>query len=77
MALRIELSAHTQHALPGDNDLFGLFFDWQRANQCRNFFGCLPLSQLPETFLTSPDACMNDFEEQLPRPGVENENSAV
>ena len=35
------------------------------------------LGQLPKTLLTSPHACVNDFEEQLSRSGVENENSAV
>jgi hypothetical protein len=77
MILRVKFSAHTQHALPGDDDLFGLFFDWQRTDQCCNFFGCLPLSQLPKTLLTSPHACVNDFEEQLPRSGVENEDGTV
>ncbi len=35
-----------QHAFPGDDDLLGLFFHWQRTDQGSHFLGCLPLSQL-------------------------------
>lgn len=35
-----------KHSLSRDNDLFGLFFDWQWTNQSCNFLGCLPLRQL-------------------------------
>ena len=44
-----------QHALSGDNDLFGLLFHGQGSNEGGDFFGSLPLGQLAETFLTGPD----------------------
>ena len=67
----------TQHALSSDDDLLRLFFDRQGTDQCCNLFGRLPLRELPKTLLTSPHARVNNLEEQLPRPRIEDENSAV
>ena len=66
-----------QHALPCDNDLLRLFFNRQRSDQCGNFFGSLPLRKLSETLLTSPDAGVDNLQEQLPRAGVEDEDGSV
>lgn len=35
-----------QHALPGDNDLFGLLLHREGTNQSSHLLSCLPLSQL-------------------------------
>lgn len=32
---------------------------------------------LSQTFLSSPHRCVNDLEEQLASPGVEDENSSI
>ena len=66
-----------KHALAGDDDLLRLLFDRERTNQCGHFFGSLPLGELPKTFLTSPDTGVNDFEEELSRAWVEDEDSTV
>ena len=66
-----------QHALARDDDLFRLLFDRQRTHQSGDFFGGLPLRELTETFLSSPDARMDDFEEKLARPRVEDEDGTV
>ena len=69
--------AHTQHALPRDDDLLGLLFDGQGANQGGDFFGGLPLCQLSETLLPRPYARVNDLEEKLSRSRVEDEDGTV
>ena len=66
-----------KHTLSGDNDLLGLFFHGQRTNEGSYFFGCLPLGQLTETLLTSPDAGVNDFQEELTCSWVEYEDRTV
>ena len=66
-----------QHALAGDDDLLGLLFDGQGANQGGNFFGGLPLCQLSETLLPRPYARVNDLEEKLSRSRVEDEDGTV
>jgi hypothetical protein len=38
-----------QHALPGHNDLLGLFLHRQGPNQGGHFFCCLPLGKLQKT----------------------------
>jgi hypothetical protein len=66
-----------QHSLAGDNQLLGLFFDGEGTNQSSDFFSSLPLGQLSKTLLTSPDRGMNNLQEQLSSPGVEDENGTV
>ena len=66
-----------KHALAGDDDLLRLLFDRERTNQCGHFFGSLPLGELPKTLLSGPNACVDDFEEQLSRPRVEDKDGAV
>ena len=66
-----------QHALARDDDLFRLLFDRQRTHQSGDFFGGLPLRELTKTFLSGPDARMNDLEEKLARPRVEDEDGTV
>jgi hypothetical protein len=77
LTLGAENNPRTQHALSSDNDLLRLFFDRQGTDQCCNLFGCLPLCELAEPLLTSPYARVNDLEEQLPRPRIEDKNSTV
>ena len=66
-----------QHALACVDDLLRLLFDWQRTNQGCHFFRSFPLRQLPKTLLSGPDARMNDLEEELTRPRIEDEDCAV
>ena len=47
------------------------------TNQCCHFFGHLPLRKLSKTLLTSTYACVNNLEEQLPKPRDEDENCTV
>ena len=46
-------------------------------NQGSHFFGGLPFGQLTKTFLTGPDTCVDNFEEQLTSSRVENENGTI
>lgn len=71
------LYALTQHALTRHDDLLWLFLHGQRTDQSGNFFGRLPFRQLTQTLLSGPHACVNDLQEQLARPRVENENGSV
>ena len=66
-----------EHTFSRHDDLFRLLFDRERANQGRDFFCCLPLGQLRETFLPSPHARVNDLQKELTGARVEDENSAV
>ena len=66
-----------QHALPRNNDLLRLLFNRQRPDEGSHFLSSLPLRQLSKTFLTSPDARVDDLQEELPEARVENEDSAV
>ena len=38
---------------------------------------CLPLGQLAQTLLASPHAGVDDFQEELTGPGVEDEDGAI
>jgi len=67
----------TKHALTGNNDLFGLFFNGKRANKGSNFFSSFPLGQLTKTFLTGPDAGVNYLQKQLTRARVEDKYSTI
>ena len=69
--------AHTQHALPRDDDLLGLLLNRQRTHQRSNFLSGLPFRQLTKTLLTRPDTRVNDLEEELARARVEDEDGAV
>mmetsp|Transcript_19228 Transcript_19228/g.59304 ORF Transcript_19228/g.59304 Transcript_19228/m.59304 type:complete len:391 (-) Transcript_19228:3185-4357(-) len=66
-----------QHPLSRHDDLLGLLLDGQRPNQRRHFFGRLPLGQLPESLLAGPDRRVNDLQEQLASPRIEDEDAAV
>lgn len=66
-----------QHAFPCHNDLFGLIFYRQTSYQRCNFFGSLPFSQLPKTFLPRPDTCMDDLQKELSGFGIKDEDCAV
>ena len=44
---------------------------------CCYFFCSLPLSKLTQTFLTSPNTGVNDLQEQLTGPWVEDENGPI
>ena len=61
----------------GDDQLFRLFFHWKRSNQRRHFFRRLPFGQLTKTFLASPDAGVDDLQEQLTSSRIEDEDRAV
>jgi len=66
-----------EHALSGDDDLLGLFFNWKASDECSNLLGSFPLSELTETLLPSPDRSMDDLQEELACTRVEYENSSV
>ena len=66
-----------QHALPRDDDLLRLLLDRQRTHKSRHFFGRLPLRQLSKTLLPCPDARVNDLQEELTGPRVEDEDGTV
>ena len=66
-----------QHALPGDDDLLGLFLHWEGSNERRHLFRRFPLGQLTQTFLSCPNRSVDNLEEKLTRPRVEDENGSV
>ena len=66
-----------QHALPGDDDLLGLFLHGEGSNECRHLFRRFPLGQLTQTFLSCPNRSVDNLEEKLTRPWVEDENGSV
>ena len=66
-----------QHALSSDDNLLRLLFHWKGSNESSNLFGRLPFGELSETLLTSPNARVDDLEEELPRPRVEDEDGTV
>lgn len=66
-----------KHTLPGDDNLLGSFLWRQCSNQCSNLLSSLPLSQLAESLLPSPDTGVNNFQEQQACPWVEDENSSI
>jgi hypothetical protein len=66
-----------QHTLTRDDDLFGSLLLGKRSDQRGHFLSSLPLSQLSKSLLPRPHTRMNNFQEQLPRPGIKNENRPV
>ena len=48
-----------------------------RQDAAPRLLGRLPLRELAQSFLPRPDGRVHDFEEQLPRPRVEDEDRAV
>mmetsp|Transcript_24497 Transcript_24497/g.79136 ORF Transcript_24497/g.79136 Transcript_24497/m.79136 type:complete len:322 (-) Transcript_24497:5563-6528(-) len=66
-----------KHALASDDDLLRLFLDRQRPNQRRDFLRGLPLGQLAQPLLTRPDRRVDDLQEELARPRIENEDAPV
>ena len=66
-----------EHTLPGHDDLLRLFLDGQRTNESGDFLGGLPLRELSETLLTSPNRGVNDLEEELTGSRVEDEDGSV
>jgi len=68
----------TFHAyLSGHNNLFRLLFNGERSDEGSHFLSCLPLGQLTQTFLSSPDRCVNDLEKELASSWVEDEYSSI
>jgi len=57
--------------------LLGLLFDWQRTNKRSNLLSGLPLGELPETLLASPDTGVDNLQEELTGSGVEDKDGAV
>lgn len=66
-----------QHSLSGHDDLFGLLLNGKASNKSRHFLSGLPLCQLSETFLSGPDARVDDFKEELSCSRVEDKDGAV
>mmetsp|Transcript_14221 Transcript_14221/g.33094 ORF Transcript_14221/g.33094 Transcript_14221/m.33094 type:complete len:257 (+) Transcript_14221:1810-2580(+) len=66
-----------EHTLAGDDDLFGLLLDGERADQRGNLLCRLPLGELSQALLPGPDRGVDDLEEQLPGTRVEDEDGAV
>ena len=66
-----------EHALARHNDLLGLLFDGQRADEGSHLLGRLPLGQLAETLLARPHARVDDLEEELTGARIEDEYGAV
>ena len=48
-----------------------------QKKQQSNLFGGLPLGQLRETLLTSPDGGVNDFQEELTGARVKDEDGTI
>mmetsp|Transcript_27245 Transcript_27245/g.46261 ORF Transcript_27245/g.46261 Transcript_27245/m.46261 type:complete len:283 (+) Transcript_27245:2730-3578(+) len=59
------------------DDLLGLLLDGEGPDQRRHLLGRLPLRQLAQPLLPRPDASVDHLQEQLPRPGVEDEQRSV
>ena len=66
-----------QHALARHDNLLGLLLHGKRADKSGNLLGRLPLRQLPQTLLSCPDGRVDDLEEELPGPRVEDEDGSV
>ena len=54
-----------QHALARHNYLLWLFFNRKTSDQCSYLLSSFPLCQLTEALLASPDARVDDLEEEL------------
>jgi len=66
-----------EHALPGYDDLFRLFFHWQTTDERCHFFCCLPFGELTKTFLPCPDTCVDNLQEELARARIEDEYGTI
>ena len=66
-----------EQTLARHDELLRLLLDRQGPDERRHLFGRLPLGELAETLLARPDAGVDDLEEQLARPRVEDEDGAV
>ena len=66
-----------QHALSGDNDLFGLFLHWQRADESSHLLSRLPLGQLTQSLLPRPHTGVDDLQEELASTRVEDEDGTI
>ena len=66
-----------QHALPGHDDLLGLLLHRQGPDKGSNLLGRLPLGQLSQPLLSSPHRGVDNLEEQLSCPRVEDEDGSV
>mmetsp|Transcript_51851 Transcript_51851/g.121766 ORF Transcript_51851/g.121766 Transcript_51851/m.121766 type:complete len:1251 (+) Transcript_51851:175-3927(+) len=66
-----------EHALARHDDLLRLLLDGQRPDQRRHLLGRLPLGQLSEALLSRPHRRVDDLEEELSGPRVEDEDGAV
>mmetsp|Transcript_63136 Transcript_63136/g.136700 ORF Transcript_63136/g.136700 Transcript_63136/m.136700 type:complete len:725 (-) Transcript_63136:4486-6660(-) len=66
-----------QHALARHDDLLRLLLHGQRADQRRDLLGGLPLRQLRQALLAGPHRGVDDLQEELSGPRVEDEDRAV
>lgn len=66
-----------QHSLSSDNDLFWLLFHRQGSDQSCHFLSCLPLGQLTQTFLSRPHTRVDNLQEELACPWIEDEDCSV
>ena len=66
-----------QHSFSCHDDLFGLLLNGKAPNKSCHFLCSLPFCQLTKTFLSSPNARMDDFKEQLSCSRIENKDGSV
>lgn len=66
-----------QHSLPRHDDLFRLLLDREGPDQGSYFLCRLPLSELAQPLLSGPHDRVDDLEEELAGPGVEDEDGSV
>lgn len=66
-----------EQTLTSDDQLLGLFFNRKRADESSDLFSCLPFGQLTKTLLASPYASMNNLQEELSSPRIEDEDSSI
>ena len=66
-----------KHALPRDNNLIGHLFDWERANKGGHLLSGLPFGKLAKALLAGPHRGVDNLQEELPSPRVEDKNGPV
>ena len=66
-----------KHSFSCDNNLLWLLFYREASDECSNFFSSLPLGKLSETFLTSPNTSMDNFQEKLASPWIEDKDCSI
>ena len=66
-----------KHSFPCNNNLLWLLLNREASNECSYFLSSLPLGKLSKTFLTSPNTSMDNFQEKLASPRIEDKDCSI